>query len=75
VYELRSFTRAAASLGTVQSLVSSRIQRLEESTGASLFLRLHRGVVATKKGELLYPHAKRLIREIDALESALRLDG
>jgi DNA-binding transcriptional LysR family regulator len=48
---------------------------MEESTGASLFLRLHRGVVATKKGELLYPHAKRLIREIDALESALRLDA
>ena len=72
VYELRSFSRAADILDTVQSLVSARIHRLEEFIGAPLFLRLHRGVVPTQKGELLYQHAKRVVREVSELESAVR---
>jgi LysR family nitrogen assimilation transcriptional regulator len=72
VYETRSFSRAADSLDTVQSLVSTRIQRLEQFIGAPLFVRLHRGVASTEKGELLYQHAKRVLRELAELESALR---
>lgn len=72
VYETRSFSRAADSLDTVQSLVSTRIQRLEQFIGAPLFVRLHRGVASTEKGELLYRHAKRVLRELDELESAFR---
>ena len=72
VYETRSFSRAADSLDTVQSLVSTRIQRLEQFIGAPLFVRLHRGVASTEKGELLYQHAKRVLRELAELESALK---
>ena len=72
VYETRSFSRAADSLDTVQSLVSTRIQRLEQVLGAPLFVRLHRGVVSTHKGEILYEHAKRVLHDVAELESALR---
>jgi len=72
VYESRSFSRAADSLDTVQSLVSTRIQRLEQFVGAPLFVRLHRGVVSTEKGELLYQHAKRVLRDVAELESVFR---
>ena len=71
VYETRSFSKAADSLDTVQSLVSTRIQRLEEFIGGPLFVRLHRGVVSTDKGELLYRHAKRVLRDVAELESAV----
>jgi DNA-binding transcriptional LysR family regulator len=72
VYEARSFSKAADSLDTVQSLVSTRIQRLEHFIGAPLFVRLHRGVVSTDKGELLYHHAKRVLQDVAQLESAFR---
>jgi DNA-binding transcriptional LysR family regulator len=71
VYEARSFSKAADSLETVQSLVSTRIQRLEEFIGGPLFVRLHRGVVSTDKGELLYKHAQRVLRDVEELESAV----
>ena len=74
VYELRSFSRAADVLDTVQSLVSVRIQRLEQFVGAPLFRRLHRGVVPTPKGELLYHYAKLVLRDVSELESAVRLN-
>ena len=72
VYEARSFSKAADSLDTVKSLVSTRIQRLEQFIGAPLFVRLHRGVVSTDKGELLYHHAKRVLQDVAQLESAFR---
>jgi LysR family nitrogen assimilation transcriptional regulator len=72
VYESRSFSRAADNLDTVQSMVSTRIQRLESFVGGQLFVRLHRGVVSTEKGEVLYQHAKRVLRDVAELESALR---
>ena len=72
VYESRSFSRAADNLDTVQSMVSTRIQRLETFVGAPLFVRLHRGVVSTEKGEVLYQHAKRVLRDVADLEDALR---
>jgi LysR family nitrogen assimilation transcriptional regulator len=75
VYESRSFSRAADNLDTVQSMVSTRIQRLENFVGAPLFVRLHRGVVSTEKGELLYQHAKRVLRDVADLEHALRGDA
>ena len=73
VYELHSFSRAADSLDTVQSMISTRIQRLEQFIGAPLFLRLRRGVLPTRKGDQLYQHAKRVARDIAELESAVKL--
>ena len=73
VYELRSFSRAADVLDMVQSQASTRIHRLEQFIGASLFLRLRRGVQPTRHGDLLYEHAKRVARDIAELESALKI--
>jgi LysR family nitrogen assimilation transcriptional regulator len=72
VYERHSFSRAADILDTVQSQVSARIQRLEQLFGAPLFLRMHRDVLPTKRGEVLYQHAKRIVREVAELESAVK---
>ena len=71
VYELHSFSRAAEILDTVQSQISSRIQRLEQLAGTPLFLRMHRDVLPTRKGTVLYEHAKRIMRDIAELESAV----
>jgi len=72
VYERRSFSRAADSLDTVQSQISQRIRRLEESLGSPLFVRLHRGVMPTTKGDLLYEHAKRVLAGVADMESAVK---
>ena len=71
VHEEKSFTAAAKRLGTVQSAVSDRVQKLERDLGAALFLRYHRSIVCTPKGALLYQHALRVMAEVDELESAL----
>jgi DNA-binding transcriptional LysR family regulator len=71
-YEARSFSGATIVLGTVQSNVSLRIRNLEEFLGATLFKRLHRSVVPTAQGELLYRHAMHVIATLDETERAMR---
>jgi LysR family transcriptional regulator, transcriptional activator of the cysJI operon len=73
VYEQRSFSRAGAVLDMVQSQVSARIRRLEDFSETQLFVRLHRGIVPTRKGELLYQHAKRVLSDIAELEMAVKV--
>ena len=73
VYEQRSFSRAGAVLDMVQSQVSARIRRLEDFSESQLFVRLHRGIVPTRKGELLYQHAKRVLSDVAELESAVKI--
>ncbi len=63
-YEANSFVRASILLSTVQSNVSTRIRRLEEDLGATLFVRLRRGVKPTKKGDLFYRYAKDVLGKI-----------
>jgi DNA-binding transcriptional LysR family regulator len=75
VYELKSFSRAAATLDVVQSQVSARVRRLEESMETPLFVRLHRGVMPTVKGEVLYQHAKQVLLQVAELESATKASG
>jgi DNA-binding transcriptional LysR family regulator len=72
VYELRSFTRAADTMDTVQSQVSTRIQRLERFAGTRLFARLPHGIRPNGKGEVFYQHAKRVLSDIAELETAVR---
>ena len=55
-----NMTRAAAVLNTVQSNISSRIQRLEEELGATLLVRDSRRMRLTPDGEALIPFALRL---------------
>lgn len=53
VAEERSFTRAAAKLGTSQSALSYTLRRLEERLGVRLLVRTTRRVAPTEAGEKL----------------------
>jgi DNA-binding transcriptional LysR family regulator len=75
VAEERSFTRAAAKLGTSQSALSFTVRRLEERLGVRLLSRTTRSVAATEAGERLLrtlgPALDKIGGELAAL-SALR---
>ena len=70
-YELGGFGRAAKDLNTVQSSISARIARLENMVGSPLFVRLHKKIIPTAKGELLYEHACKVLAQMDEIESVL----
>ena len=57
VAELRSFTKAADSLGFTQSTISFQIKQLEDELGAPLFERNNRNVTLTNQGRRLLPLA------------------
>lgn len=59
--ELSSFTRAAEALGSTQSLVSTRIKRLETTLGRLLLQRHPRLVRLTPEGELFLPAAREFL--------------
>jgi DNA-binding transcriptional LysR family regulator len=61
VVELKSFSKAAQSVGLAQASVSEKIANLEERIGTKLLDRLGRQVTTTKAGDLLYAHANRLL--------------
>jgi DNA-binding transcriptional LysR family regulator len=73
-FDARSFSGAAGALGTVHSNVSLRIRNLEEFLEVRLFRRLHRSVVPTPQGELLYRHAKHVIEAFEETAHAVKLD-
>lgn len=59
--ELASFTRAAEALGSTQSMVSTRIKRLEATLGKSLLQRHPRLVRLTPEGERFLPAAREFL--------------
>ena len=63
VAELRNFTKAAEASFVAQSALSQQISRLEQELGAPLFVRGKRGAELTPAGELLLPHARRLVAD------------
>jgi DNA-binding transcriptional LysR family regulator len=63
VAELRNFTKAAEASFVAQSALSQQISRLEHELGAPLFVRGKRGAVLTPAGEVLLPHARRLVAD------------
>ncbi|GLQ53833.1 LysR family transcriptional regulator [Devosia nitrariae] len=71
VAEERSFTKAAARLGTSQSTLSHTIKQLEMRLGLRLLTRTTRSVAPTEAGERLLrslaPHIRELEADIDAL--------
>ena len=71
VAEERSFTKAAAKLGTSQSTISHTIKKLEARMGLRLLTRTTRSVVPTEAGERLIrslaPRIEELETEIDEL--------
>jgi DNA-binding transcriptional LysR family regulator len=71
VAEERSFTRAAAKLGTSQSSLSHTVRRLETGLGLRLLTRNTRSVAPTEAGERLIETLRPAFDEIDAKLAAL----
>src|SRR5580765_7819417 len=71
VAELGHFTRAAGKLNVTQPTLSHQIRQLEGQLNLALFDRFGRLVKLTAAGEVLLPHARRVLRELDAAQSAL----
>src|SRR5437870_7715411 len=72
VAEERSFTRAAAKLGTSQSALSYSIRRLETRLGVRLLNRTTRRVAPTEAGERLLKTLGPALNDIAAELSSLR---
>jgi DNA-binding transcriptional LysR family regulator len=71
VAEARSFTRAAAKLGTSQSNLSHTVRRLEENLGLRLLMRTTRSVAPTEAGERLIETLRPALNEIEGRLAAL----
>lgn len=71
VGEERSFTRAAARLGTSQSSLSHTVRRLEERMGVRLLTRTTRNVVPTDAGEQLMETLRPAFNDIRSRLDAL----
>jgi len=71
IAETGSFSAAADAVALTQSTVSQHISSLEEEMGVLLFNRLSRGISLTTGGTLFLRHARRILRESDALSQAM----
>lgn len=61
VVDLRSFTKAAQSLGVTQPAVSAQVKRLQVLLDCELFDKSAPGVILTPSGELLINYARRML--------------
>ena len=76
VAQLRSFSAAAKQLGVAKSVVSSRIQQLEEEVGMLLLLRNTRVVTLSEAGQAFYDECEPLVtRANEAVDRARELSG
>jgi len=66
-----SVTKAAQSLSTVQSNVTTRIRLLETELDVRLFHRSHRGITLTEKGQRLLPYAQQMLSLIENAKAAI----
>nr|BAD11151.1 putative LysR -type regulator [Arthrobacter sp. BA-5-17] len=69
VAEERHFGRAAARLHMAQPPLSQQIKQLEEQLGTQLLVRSTRKVELTAAGELLLERGRRILEDLDSLES------
>ena len=72
VADAGSFSKAASDVGLGQPTVSRRIQDLEASLDAALFLRTTRSLSLTEAGERFYKRAGDILAEFDDAEAEAR---
>jgi LysR family transcriptional regulator for bpeEF and oprC len=70
VVEMHSFTRAADSLSLPSSRVTRAVKDLEAFLGVRLMQRTTRHISLTPDGTLYYDHCRRLLSDIEAVESS-----
>lgn len=75
VFEAGGIGKAAERLNTVQSNVTSRIQRLEADLGVQLFTRHTRGVELTPAGSRLVPIAEQINTLLESAKTVVHDDG
>ncbi|WP_299181674.1 LysR family transcriptional regulator [uncultured Neptuniibacter sp.] len=67
---------ASAKLNTVQSNITSRIQKLEDELGSKLFTLVGRKLVTTPSGQLLYDYANQILQlEYQATSAISEITG
>jgi LysR family carnitine catabolism transcriptional activator len=66
-----TITRAAAASYVSQPALSKAVQELEREAGAALFDRTRHGVNLTAAGRALVPHARQVVRDVDAARAAV----
>jgi DNA-binding transcriptional LysR family regulator len=72
VAEHRNFTRAAEHNFVAQPALSQQIGRLERELGTTLFARDKHTVELTPAGQLLLPHAKRILADAERAQAEVR---
>lgn len=65
IVEAQNMTRAAEGLHIAQPALSQQITLLEDELGVTLLSRSSRGIQTTQQGDLLYRHAKTILRQVD----------
>lgn len=66
VVDLNGFSAAARTLGVPKAAVSRAVADLEKTLGVRVLERTTRRIALTPAGKLVYPHAKRVVEELDA---------
>jgi DNA-binding transcriptional LysR family regulator len=66
VVDLNGFSAAARTLGVPKAAVSRAVADLEKTLGVRVLERTTRRIALTPAGRLVYPHAKRVVEELDA---------
>jgi DNA-binding transcriptional LysR family regulator len=72
VADYRNFTRAAEHNFVAQPALSQQIGRLERELGVTLFARDRHAVELTPAGQLLLPHARRILADAEHAQAAVR---
>ncbi|UYN94921.1 MAG: LysR family transcriptional regulator [Enhydrobacter sp.] len=71
VVDAKGFSAAAPSLGLTPSAVSKLVTRLETRLGVRLLQRTTRAIHLTAEGQVFYAAARRIVGEIEQLESEI----
>jgi DNA-binding transcriptional LysR family regulator len=71
VVDLNGFSAAARSLGVPKAAVSRSVADLEKALGVRVLERTTRRVALTAAGRLIYPHAQRIVKEVDTARALI----
>jgi DNA-binding transcriptional LysR family regulator len=71
VVDLNGFSAAARALGVPKAAVSRAIADLEKTLGVRVLQRTTRRLALTSAGQLVYPHARRLVEETEAARTQI----